>query len=99
MNKKYYVYILASQRNGTLYVGFTSNLAQRIFEHKNHLTPGFSSKYEVCRLVYVESFIDVHMAIRREKRLKDWPRNWKKDLIEKYNPDWSDLYDNIHQLV
>lgn len=99
MDKKYYVYILASQRNGTLYVGFTSNLAQRIFEHKNHLTPGFSSKYEVCRLVYVESFTDVHMAIRREKRLKDWPRNWKKDLIEKYNPEWLDLYDNIHQLV
>lgn len=99
MDKKYYVYILASQRNGTLYVGFTSNLAQRIFEHKNHLTPGFSSKYEVCCLVYVESFTDVHMAIRREKRLKDWPRNWKKDLIEKYNPEWLDLYDNIHQLV
>ena len=99
MNKKYYVYILASQKNGTLYVGFTSNLAQRIFEHKNHLTPGFSSKYKVHHLVYVESFNDVHMAIRREKRLKDWPRHWKKDLIEKFNPDWLDLYDNIHQLV
>ena len=99
MNKKYYVYILASQKNGTLYVGFTSNLAQRIFEHKQHLTPGFSSKYDVHKLVYVESFDDVKMAIQQEKRLKKWERNWKKDLIEKFNPNWDDLYENIHQLI
>ncbi len=99
MDKTYYVYILASSRNGTLYIGFTSNLAQRIFEHKNHLTPGFSSRYEVTKLVYVEKFNDVNMAIRHEKRLKEWKRNWKKDLIEKYNPDWRDLYEDIHQLV
>ena len=99
MNKKYYVYILASQKNGTLYVGFTSNLAQRIFEHKQHLTPGFSSKYDVHKLVYVESFDDVKMAIHQEKRLKKWDRNWKKDLIEQFNPNWDDLYENIHQLI
>ena len=97
--KTYYVYILASDKNGTLYVGFTSNLAQRIFEHKNHLTPGFSSKYNVCKLVYVESFSDVNAAIHREKRLKEWHRKWKKDLIEKFNPEWRDLYEDIHQLV
>ncbi len=99
MDKKYYVYILASDKNGTLYIGFTSNLGQRIFEHKNHLTPGFSSKYDVCRLVYVESFNDVNMAIRQEKRLKEWKRNWKKDLIEKFNPNWDDLYENIHEYL
>ena len=99
MDKTYYVYILASDRNGTLYIGVTSNLAQRIFEHKNHLTPGFTSKYDVCKLVYVEKFKDIKMAIRQEKRLKEWKRNWKKDLIEKYNPPWRDLYEDIHSIV
>ena len=99
MDKTYYVYILASDRNGTLYIGVTSNLAQRIFEHKNHLTPGFTSKYDVCKLVYVEKFKDIKMAIRQEKRLKEWKRNWKKDLIEKYNPHWRDLYEDIHSIV
>ena len=99
MEKTYYVYILASSRNGTLYIGVTGNLAQRIFEHKNHLTPGFSSRYDVTKLVYVERFNDINLAIKQEKRLKEWKRNWKKDLIEKYNPDWHDLYDDIHQIV
>ena len=99
MDKTYYVYILASDRNGTLYIGVTSNLAQRIFEHKHHLTPGFTSKYDVCKLVYVEKFKDIKMAIRQEKRLKEWKRNWKKDLIEKYNPHWRDLYEDIHSIV
>ena len=99
MEKTYYVYILASSRNGTLYIGVTGNLARRIFEHKNHLTPGFSSRYDVTKLVYVERFNDINLAIKQEKRLKEWKRNWKKDLIEKYNPDWRDLYDDIHQIV
>ena len=99
LQKYYYVYILASDTNGTLYIGFTSNLPQRIYEHKNHLTPGFTSKYDVCKLVYFERFTDVHDAIRHEKRLKEWKRNWKKDLIEKYNPEWRDLYDDLHQLM
>ena len=97
--KFYYVYILASGRNGTLYVGFTGNLAQRIYEHKNHILPGFTKQYNVVRLVYVERFTDVHEAIKQEKRLKFWRRNWKKDLIEKYNPEWEDLYERIHEIV
>ncbi len=97
--KFYYVYILASQRNGTLYIGFTSNLPQRIYEHKQHLTPGFSSKYNVNKLVYFERFEDVNAAIKHEKRLKSWHRKWKKDLIEKYNPEWRDLYEDLNNLL
>ena len=97
--KHYYVYIMASDKNGTLYVGFTNNLPRRIYEHKHHFTPGFTSKYDVCKLVYFEQFTDVRLAIKHEKRLKEWQRVWKKDLIEKYNPEWKDLYDDLHQLV
>ena len=97
--KYYYVYIMASSKNGTLYTGFTSNLPQRIFEHKNHLLGGFTDKYNVDKLVYFERFTDVHDAIRHEKRIKNWKRNWKKDLIEKYNPQWSDLYDDLNNLL
>ena len=99
MQKYYYVYILASDRNGTLYVGVTGNLPRRVYEHKKHLTPGFTSKYDVCKLVYFEQFTDVRRAIHREKRLKDWRRAWKKDLIERYNPTWRDLYDELYQLI
>ncbi|MBR3930597.1 MAG: GIY-YIG nuclease family protein [Alphaproteobacteria bacterium] len=97
--KYYYVYILASSRNGTLYIGFTSNLPQRIFEHKNHLLPGFTDRYNVDKLVYFERHDNANDAIRREKRLKDWKRNWKKDLIEKYNPLWRDLYEDLNNLL
>ena len=97
--KYYYVYILSSQQNGTLYIGVTSNLPQRIYEHKMHLTPGFTSKYNVDKLVYFERFEDVNAAIKHEKRLKYWHRNWKKDLIEKYNPGWRDLYEDLHKLL
>ena len=97
--KYYYVYIMASSKNGTLYIGFTSNLPQRIFEHKNHLLPGFTNKYNVDKLVYFERFEDVNQAIRHEKRLKEWKRNWKKDLIEKHNPQWRDLYDDLNNLL
>ena len=99
MQRFYYVYILASDRNGTLYVGVTGNLPRRIYEHKNHLTPGFTSKYEVCKLVYFERFTDARQAIRQEKRLKGWLRAWKKDLIERRNPTWRDLYDDLYQLM
>ena len=97
--KYYYVYIMASGRNGTLYIGFTSNLVQRVFEHKHHLLPGFTARYSVDKLVYFERFEDVNEAIRHEKRLKEWKRNWKKDLIEKFNPDWRDLYDDLINLL
>ena len=90
---------MASQKNGTLYIGVTSNLPQRIFEHKNHLLPGFTSRYNVEKLVYFERFSDVHEAIKHEKRLKYWKRNWKKDLIERTNPEWRDLYEDLNNLL
>jgi putative endonuclease len=93
--KKYYVYILASERNGTLYVGVTNNLKRRIFEHKNNLVKGFTEKYKVHTLVYHEETTDVNSAIEREKNLKNWNRKWKINLIEKENPDWNDLYNLI----
>ena len=99
IDKYYYVYIMASQRNGTLYIGFTGNLPQRIFEYKQHLLPGFTNRYNVCKLVYFERFDNSTDAIRREKRLKDWKRNWKKDLIERFNPEWNDLYDDLNNLL
>ncbi len=93
--KTYYVYILASQRNGTLYVGVTNNLNRRIIEHKTGVNNGFTKKYGVSQLVYYESFHDINMAIRREKQLKNWKRRWKLALIEKDNPTWEDLSDNM----
>ncbi len=93
MNQKsYYVYILASKRNGTLYIGVTSDLKKRIWEHKNNLVEGFTKKYKVNLLVYYESTNDVRSAITREKQLKKWNRKWKIGLIEKNNPQWKDLY-------
>jgi len=93
--KKGYVYILASQRNGTIYIGVTSDLVKRIYEHKNHLAKGFTDKYNVDKLVYYEQFDDIYSAISREKQLKPWKRKWKLDLIEKDNPEWRDLYNEI----
>ncbi|MHB8880592.1 MAG: GIY-YIG nuclease family protein [Thermodesulfovibrionales bacterium] len=95
MEKDFYVYILASQRNGTLYVGVTSDLIKRVWEHKNKLAEGFTNQYEVNKLVYYEHFLDAENAIRREKRLKKYERKWKTDLIEKVNPHWKDLYENL----
>jgi len=89
--KTYYVYILASKRNGTLYVGITNNLTRRVFEHKSGLIERFTKKYSIDKLVYFESTADVNEAILREKRLKKWNRQWKIDLIKKLNPDWRDL--------
>ncbi|MCX7338885.1 MAG: GIY-YIG nuclease family protein [Alphaproteobacteria bacterium] len=90
-----YVYILTSQANGTLYIGVTSDLIKRVWEHKNKDTKGFTSKYGIDRLVYFEQFGRIELAIHREKRLKEWQRQWKIDLIESVNPEWRDLYDDI----
>ena len=91
----YYVYILASQRNGTLYVGVTSDLPLRVAQHKEEVVEGFTKKYAVHRLVYYEVYNDISEAIRREKRLKRWERAWKIALIEEKNPQWKDLYGEI----
>ncbi len=90
-----YVYIITNEKNGTLYIGVTNNLVRRVYEHKNKLLDGFSSKYDLNRLVYFEVFDDEENAIKREKQLKRYNRNWKKDLIEKSNPEWNDLYDEV----
>lgn len=95
MEKNFYVYILTSKRNGTLYVGVTSNLVKRIWEHKNKLVEGFSKRYGIDKLVYYEQFRDVESAIKREKRLKNYNRRWKLELIEKLNPEWKDLYEDM----
>ena len=89
------VYILASQRKGTLYVGVTSDLVKRIWEHKNELVEGFAKKYQVHRLVYFEQHQTMENAITREKQLKKWNRAWKIELIEKNNPHWRDIWQDI----
>jgi len=89
------VYILASRRNGTLYIGVTSNLIQRIWQHKNDLVAGFTKKYQVHYLVYYELCNDMLSAITREKQLKKWNRDWKLKLIENTNPSWRDLWEDI----
>ncbi|WP_421881022.1 GIY-YIG nuclease family protein [Pacificispira sp.] len=89
------VYILASDRNGTLYVGVTSDLPKRIWEHRNGVAEGFTKKFGVHRLVYAESHDTMEAAILREKRVKEWKRAWKIELIEKTNPQWRDLYDSL----
>ncbi len=95
MKKEFYVYILASKRNGTLYTGVTSDLIKRVWQHKNNALEGFTKKYHVHNLVYYEKHEVAESAIRREKRLKFWKRQWKVELIEKENPLWSDLYGEI----
>ncbi len=91
----YYVYILASQRNGTLYIGVTNDLLRRVQEHKDGEIEGFTKKYKVNQLVYYEDTDDISIAIVREKQLKAWKRAWKLRLIEKDNPEWRDLYKDI----
>ena len=95
MDKDYYVYVLANKRNGTLYVGVTSNLIKRIWEHKNKAMEGFTHKYSVNKLVYFEEYSDPENAIKLEKRLKNYNRQWKLELIEKENPEWKDLYTDL----
>jgi putative endonuclease len=89
--RTFFVYILASKRNGTLYTGMTNSLERRVHEHKHGLNEGFTKRYGVHRLVYYEYTSDVHAAIQREKRIKKWRRSWKLELIEKHNPEWTDL--------
>ncbi|NTV40694.1 MAG: GIY-YIG nuclease family protein [Candidatus Moranbacteria bacterium] len=89
--RTYFVYILASHRNGTLYIGVTSNLVKRIWEHKNKLVEGFTKKYDIEKLVYCETTNNINAALLREKQLKKWNRQWKLELIEKENPNWIDL--------
>jgi len=91
----YYVYLLASGRNGTLYAGVTSDLVKRVFEHKNDLTEGFTKRYAIHDLVWFESTSSIEEAIRKEKQIKDWKRAWKIALIERENPRWRDLYPDI----
>ncbi len=93
--KAYYIYMMASKRNGTAYISVTSDLIKRVYEHKGDIIPGFTSKYRVHRLVYYEQYHDANSAIEREKRLKKWNRRWKLELIEKTDPDWRDLYDEL----
>ncbi|MCK4465808.1 MAG: GIY-YIG nuclease family protein [Bacteroidales bacterium] len=92
---QYYVYILASKKNGTLYTGVTNNLIKRVYEHKNNLIEGFTKKYHVHKLVHYEETNDVYAAMTREKQMKKWNRAWKIELIEKNNPDWEDLYNGL----
>jgi putative endonuclease len=91
----YYVYLLASDRNGTLYVGVTNDLVRRVYEHRNKLVRGFTSQYGVDPLVWFETYDDPTSAIAREKDIKKWRRVWKLRLIEQSNPQWVDLYDQI----
>jgi putative endonuclease len=90
-----YVYILASRRNGTLYIGSTTDLVTRIWQHKNNMIPGFTSKYHIHQLVYYEAHGDIMEAACRERRFKNWCRKWKLNIIEQFNPTWRDLYDEI----
>ncbi len=91
----YFVYIVASRRNGTLYIGVTSDLAGRAWQHKNGIHRGFTKKYGVEKLVWYEQFDDITVAIQREKTMKKWPRKWKLNVFEKMNPEWRDLYKDL----
>ena len=93
--KTYYMYIQASKRNGALYIGITNDIIRCVYEHKNGLIAGFANRYRVHRLVYDEHCHGVQSAIQRDKRLKKWNRRWKLELIEKTNPDWKDLDDDL----
>ena len=95
MRKQPAVYILSNKREGSLYIGVTSNPVQRIWQHKNNFVPGFTQKYNLHKLVYIELLDNMETAIQFEKRLKKWHRKWKLELIEKKNPEWSDLYSDI----
>jgi len=95
MDNLYYTYILTKKNKTVLYIGVTNDLKRRVYEHKNKLIKGFSSNYNVDSLVYFEIFQYVNEAILREKRLKEWKREWKERIINEMNPSWEDLYDKI----
>jgi putative endonuclease len=90
-----FVYLMASRKDGTLYLGVTRDLIRRVYQHKTKAAPGFTSRYDVDRLVWFETYDDPATAITREKEIKEWRRDWKIQLIEKSNPDWKDLYPEI----
>jgi len=95
MEKRFFVYMLASAKHGTLYIGVTKNLISHVYEHRTKVVPGFTKKYGVTKLVYFEIFDDALSAIEREKALKKWRRDWKIRLIEENNPAWADLYEGL----
>ena len=98
LTKNYYVYILASGRNGTLYVGVTNDLVRRVWEHKEHVAPGFTKRHDVTRLMWYEHHNLIEYAIAREKQIKAWKRAWKIELFRDTNPNWDDLYPAIARL-
>jgi putative endonuclease len=89
------IYILTNRPNGTLYIGVTSNLIQRVWQHREGVVPGFTKRYGLKRLVYFEAYDDISVAIQREKNVKHWPRTWKVRLILASNPEWRDLYETL----
>ena len=95
LGKTYYVYLLASGRNGTLYAGVTNDLVRRVAEHKLHLSQGFTDRYDVTSLVWFETHTSIDAAIQREKQIKTWQRQWKIDLFRQINPQWDDLYPGL----
>ncbi len=95
MEYQFYIYILASKKDGVLYIGVTNNILRRVVEHKQYLVPGFTKKYFIHTLIYYEVFEWIEDALIREKQLKRWKRKWKIRLIEEVNPEWKDLYDTL----
>ena len=91
----YFVYILASRKDGAIYIGVTNDIVRRVYDHRTKAVPGFTSKYNITRLVWFDIYDDPISAISREKELKKWRRAWKVQLIEAQNPDWNDLYESI----
>lgn len=95
MDKRYYVYIMASRSKGATYIGVTGNLQHRIFQHREGLIDGYTKRFKIKRLVYYEDYSEISLAIDREKKLKKWKRFWKVALIEEHNPRWDDLYPSL----
>ncbi len=93
--KEGYIYFLANKTNTVLYIGVTSDLVKRVYEHKEKKIKGFSEKYNCTRLVYYEKFDEISNAIEREKQLKNWHREWKNNLVNEFNPEWNDLYEEM----
>ena len=95
IQKQACIYIMANKKNGTIYIGVTSDLPNRVWQHKNNIIDGFTKKYSIHKLVYFEPYESMKSAIEREKQMKKWKRKWKLEMIEKQNPLWEDLYENI----
>lgn len=93
--KKGFVYIMSNKQDGVLYIGVTSDIVKRVYEHKNSYVDGFTKQYNLKTLVYYEVYDDIEEAIKREKQLKNWHREWKVELVKKENPNWKDLYESI----